>query len=365
MDRKPGFRPTPRNPIPPWQSAQRLGARARGPTLEYLMGMDAGGTKTLCAVADATGRVVGAGLAGCGNFQVSGRRAASRELERSIGRALRDAGIRGEHVAVAFFGISGADRVQDFQTVREMLIPISPARNMFLENDTFIALRAGTSRGYGLGLISGTGTNAIGYNDKGQRLQVGGWGSPHLGDYGSAHDIAAEAFARAQRGKDGRGPPTILYERLVQALGVDDLVDISERDYFDTYAPLDIASFAPMVFDAACDGDAVALGILQKAGYEMSLAALAILRKLFPNEGDIPVVLGGSVFQKGRHNGMIRALEQGIRKEFPRVRFHVLAEEPVTGAILGAADHFFPGGIPEDFKENLARSMKKVTPRGR
>jgi len=321
--------------------------------------MDAGGTKTLCALADTTGRITGLGRSGCGNFQVSGRRTARQELALSIERVLQTTGIRRDQVAVAYYGISGADREKDFRTVRDMLDPINPAMKMYLENDTFIALRAGTETGMGLGLISGTGTNAIGFNDKGERMQVGGWGSPYLGDFGSAHDIAAEAFARAQRGKDGRGKPTLLYDRLTAALAVEDLVDISERDYFDSYEPIDIGSFAPIVFETAQEGDMIALEILQKAGREISLAALSVLRALFQKDQEIPVVLGGSVFQRGSHDAMVRILEEEIRREFPRVQFRVLREEPVSGAVLGAADHYFKGRIPAGFRENLVSCMRE------
>jgi len=330
--------------------------------LEYLLGMDAGGTKTLCALTDINGRVVGVGRAGCGNFQASGRQAAGKQLALSIDRAVEVARIRQDQIAVAFYGISGADREKDFRIVRDLLPPMNPASRMFLENDTFIALRAGAPEGVGLGLISGTGTNAIGFNQKGERMQVGGWGSPYLGDFGSAHDIAAEAIARAQRGRDGRGPPTLLYDTLVAALGVEDLVDISERNYFDSHTPLDVGSLAPLVFETAREGDTVALEILRKAGREISLAALSVLRSLFLPDAEIPVVLGGSVFQRGTHGAMVSALEDAIRKEFPKVEFKILDQEPVLGAILGAADQYFDRAIPSHFKETLCSCMREIRP---
>ena len=176
--------------------------------MKYLLGMDAGGTKTLCALTDTAGTILGLGLSRCGNFQVSGVESARHELKRSIERAVADAGIEPKTIAVAFYGVSGADRQKDFETVSGMLSSVNPADRMFLENDASIALRAGTETAVGLGLISGTGTNAIGFNSRGERRQVGGWGSPYLGDFGSAHDIAACAFAQAQRGNDAAdGPP--------------------------------------------------------------------------------------------------------------------------------------------------------------
>ncbi len=328
--------------------------------MEYLLGMDAGGTKTLSALADTRGRLVGIGRSGCGNFQVSGKVSAQEQIKLSVQRAVQDADIRPDQIATAFYGISGADRSEDFDVVREILTPVNPAARMFLENDTIIALRAGTEDGVGVGLISGTGTNAIGYNKYKERMQVGGWGSPFLGDYGSAHDIAASAFSRAQRGRDGRAAPTLLYDRLVKMLGINQLIDISERDYFESSSPpLDIASFAPVVFETAWEGDPVALDILKNAGKEISLAALAVLRSLFHRDQVIPVVLGGSVFQKGTHHAMVDSLEDEIRKEFHRVQFKLLEEEPVTGALLFSADHHFDTNLPAGFQKTLVSCMRE------
>jgi N-acetylglucosamine kinase-like BadF-type ATPase len=326
--------------------------------VEYLLGMDAGGTKTVSVLVDVTGRIVGFGHAGCGNFQVSGAQRARQELSMSIERAIHASGIPRDRIQIAYYGISGADREKDFQIIHDILTPINPARRMYLENDTAIALRAGTEKGFGLGLISGTGTNAIGFNEKGERMQVGGWGSPYLGDYGSAHDIAASAFAAAQRGHDGRGPPTLLYERISDSLGLASLIDICERDFFDSYNPLDIASFAPLVFETAREGDRVAIQILERAGREVSLAALAVLRALFSKSQEIPVVLGGSVFQKGTHGAMVSIIEREIRNEFPLVKFRILQEEPVCGAVLCAADRYFHEKIPGGFRETVVSSMK-------
>jgi len=125
---------------------------------------------------------------------------------------------------------------------------------------------------------------------------------------------------------------------------------------------LDVASFTPLVFEAAAEGDQVARGILEYTGREISLAALAVLRALFDSSEEIPVVLGGSVFQKAEHPAMVQVVEKEIRREFPHVRFQVLDKDPVIGALLAAADRHF-GSVPTHFPETLLRSYnnKKVS----
>ncbi len=330
--------------------------------MEYLLGLDAGGTKTICVLADTTGHIVGIGRGGCGNFQSAGRKAAQEEIRRAIEEAIRAAQIRPEEIAVAFYGISGADRTKDFATVREMLMPINPSKTMYVENDTIIALRAGTYDGVGVGLISGTGTNAIGINRAGQRKQVGGWGSPYLGDYGSAYDIAATGMWKAQRGYDGRGEKTILYDRFCEILGLEELVDICEWNFFDSYRPFDIATLAPVVFEAAWQGDAVAQGILKKAGRSIGTAALAVLRELFRPEEEVSIVLGGSVFQKGRHPLMISSLQDLVHDHYPSAVFSVLEIDPVVGAVFFACDKWY-GSVQDSIIAQVKESYASLTGR--
>ena len=100
-------------------------------------------------------------------------------------------------------------------------------------------------------------------------------------------------------------------------------------------------------------------GILEKAGREIALSALTILRALFQPHEEIPVVLGGSVFQKGNHPAMVKTLENEIRKQYPHVHFKVLDRDPVIGALLFAADRLF-GSPPPRFSESVINSYNKM-----
>ena len=80
----------------------------------------------------------------------------------------------------------------------------------------------------------------------------------------------------AQRGHDGRGPPTILYEKLTRVLGIERLVDVMDFYFAETYQVMDLARLCPVVFEAADEGDGVAVGILEHAGREAALSATVI-----------------------------------------------------------------------------------------
>ena len=314
--------------------------------MPYVLGLDAGGTKTVCVVADADGVVKGIGRSGSANFQGCGRTFAQRSIAESIERALKMAGAQPSEVAFAYYGISGADRDKDFDIIGSFLSPVNPAREMKLENDTVIALRAGTHDGVGIGLIVGTGMNAVGFNRQGARKRVGGLGR-WLGDFGSAADLVEEGIARAMLGHEGRGDPTCLYEKFRTTIGLERLEDIIELFYFDSDRNVDIESMAPLVFEAANEGDRIALMILQEAGRSLASSTNVLLRSLFQPEEEVNIVLGGSVLQKGENPAIVETLMAEVDAAYRSVVFQVLDVEPVLGAVFFALDQVH-GGVNED-----------------
>ncbi len=304
---------------------------------EYVLGFDGGGTKSICVIAQADGTVVGVGDSGATNFQGVGVGAAGQEVEKAIVQALKQAGISADQVATGAYGVSGADREADFDTVSEYVLPHNPAGHWLLANDTTIALRAGTSDGVGVALICGTGSNCIGFNAEGKQAKVGGLGR-FTGDSGSGEDLVERAIIAAMRAYDGRGPQTMLYDRLCRALGLTDLVDIIAFFYLDDYRPVEIGAFAPLVFECAAAGDRVAQGILKSVGKELTLNTLTACRRLFKKDDVIPVVLGGSILQKSKpavYEEMIRA---GLARRYPNAKVVKLKDDPVLGAVFFALD---------------------------
>ncbi|MFC1889571.1 N-acetylglucosamine kinase, partial [Thermodesulfobacteriota bacterium] len=213
--------------------------------MPYVLGLDAGGTKTACLVASTEGAITGRGESGPANFQSCGRVSARYEMSEAINGAIASAAIDRSEVVAAYYGVAGADRDADFETIREILEPINPATDWEIENDSIVGLRAGTPDGVGIGLVAGTGMNAIGRNDRGGRKRVGGLGR-FSGDFGAAFDLVEYGLFCAMRGHDGRGDPTILYDLFREAFGLDELEDLIEFYYLDDYRAPDLAAFAPV-----------------------------------------------------------------------------------------------------------------------
>jgi N-acetylglucosamine kinase-like BadF-type ATPase len=189
-------------------------------------------------------------------------------------------------------------------------------------------------------IVSGTGTNAHGRAQRGgAAVQLGGLGH-ELGDFGSASDLGREALRLAMRGRDGRGEPTQLYERLCEFLGVSPLEDVMDRWMSGDAQATDVGRLAPLVFEVAATGDRVARQLLEQAGEEFALCASLLIERLFAEHEPVTVVLGGSVLQQGRHADptLVRTVAEKVAAERPGVEVVCLEVEPVVGAVLLAHD---------------------------
>jgi N-acetylglucosamine kinase-like BadF-type ATPase len=306
--------------------------------MSFVLGVDAGGTKTVAVVAGRDGLVRGVGRSGSANFQACGVAGAKSQIKKAVEEAAGQAGVDTSGFNAVCYGVAGADRPKDFDTIRRFVEPLTPCPAFRLENDTIIALRAGTQDGVGIALIAGTGSNAIGRNSRGKKLQVGGLGRL-TGDFGSGEQLAEAAVVAAMMGTDGRGAPTALAGKLKDHLGLERIEDIIERTFYDSQlVHLYLGSLAPLVFEAAAEGDQVALSILREAGQNIARAVRVILEKLFPDEEEVVIVFGGAVFQKGADPTLIETVSKECLEHRPGLKFVRLGVEPVLGAIGFAFD---------------------------
>lgn len=319
------------------------------------LGVDAGGSKTLSIVVDETGVCRGVGLGGTGNFQSTGIEGARAEVKKSVDQALSAAGIQVGDLAGVYCGMAGADRPRDFQIVHDLLAPIFPGVKWSFENDSTIGIWAGTGDGVGVGVICGSGTNVLGFDGKGGRVQVGGMGYL-FGDHAGGSFIGTLGIRAAMRGFEGRDLPTSLYEKLCRHYGVSELLDLVDWQY--EGKSLRLNQVAPIVFEAAAEGDEAARRVLIEVGRELGIAANAAIRRLFGEKCATPVkvIAMGSVFQRATFPLMYDTFVQTMRGEHPGVVPSILHCEPVFGAIFAALRHAGLTATTE-FKERLEETF--------
>lgn len=315
------------------------------------LGVDVGNSKTLSVVVNRQGEIMGTGRAGGGNFQSSGRTRAGENIGLSIGRALAEAGLEKDDVMYSFLGMAGADREQDFAIVRDLLEGIVPGQSFSFDNDAVLGLLAERGEKRGICVVCGSGTNVIGFDGKGNRVQIGGLGFL-FGDYAGGPFITKLAIRRAVRGWEGRGPETVLYERLCESFGVERLIDLLDMLY-EGKTP-DYGARTELVFAAAREGDWVARGIIEDVAGDMVISAGAALDRL-DADGGLPVIALGGAFQKAEPPVLYNVFSKKMREVCPGCSVSLLAEEPVLGAALGA---LLEAGeeITIKVKENLHQS---------
>ncbi|WP_426170012.1 BadF/BadG/BcrA/BcrD ATPase family protein [Microbacterium sp. DWRC1-3] len=123
----------------------------------------------------------------------------------------------------------------------------------------------------GVLLIAGTGAAALGVDADGARL-VDGWG-PELGDFGSGSWLGREALRAVLRADDALGTRTALTAAIAQPVGAPSDIQawLAQREPL----PRRLATLAPLVLDAAADGDAVAGEIVAEGIRLLTATAVA------------------------------------------------------------------------------------------
>jgi N-acetylglucosamine kinase-like BadF-type ATPase len=282
---------------------------------EGVIGLDGGGSKTLAVLADRAGRELGRGTADASNYQVVGVEAASMAIVRAIQDAFERAGIDFQPAAGLCLGLAGVGRPEDRAWVEELVRREHLAENWVIANDGQLLLWAGTPDGWGVGIISGTGSIVYGRAPDGREARAGGWGYI-FGDEGSGYAIGKAALQAVAQAADGRGPQTKLTPQILAYWNLQRPWDLVGQVYRSGLGRVEIAALAGVVSDAAQIGDEVALTIEAQAGRELALQAVAVARQL-EFAGDVPAGLGGGVLA---HN--------------PRLAQRVIAEAAALGISL-------------------------------
>lgn len=251
--------------------------------IDYLIGVDGGGTGTRVRVAHAADGVIFAHGAGGPSGLGLGIERAWSAIHAAIGLAFEGAGIAlpaPQRIAIGL-GLAGVHN----RVWAQAFVAADPGYGqLVLETDAFTTLM-GAHDGQP-GAIVAIGTGSVGealYADDARR-EVGGWGFP-AGDEAGGGWIGLRAVNHAQQAIDGRRPRDAFADAVIHACG-------GSREaiqaWLGTATQTSYAGLAPLVLEHA--DNKVANAILTTAGAE--IAALA--RSLDP-DGGLPLALCGSL----------------------------------------------------------------------
>ena len=293
----------------------------------HVLGIDAGGTKTVCLLADEHGAVISEGRGPGANLHAAGELAVEKVLHEVIEAAVGD---RGVAPAAVCLGIAGVDREDEAQTVRAIMRRLGYRTRAVVVNDALIALVSAAGDAPGVVIIAGTGSIVYGRNALGESARAGGWGHM-IGDEGSGYWIGREALAAVMRAADGRGPQTELTAALLHGLEIADISRLPRIVYDRDQPRMAVAALGPLVQRVSDDGDAVATRILERAAEELVLAARSVTARLEMRGEAFGYHLAGSVFRLVPW--LVAELSRRLAEVAPRSTVQLLEGEPAMGAV--------------------------------
>jgi N-acetylglucosamine kinase-like BadF-type ATPase len=298
------------------------------PGPRYVLGIDAGGTKTVGLLADENGHVVSEARAGGANLATHGELQVEKVLDGVI-----ESVVTREPVVAVCLGIAGVDRPSDEAVIRGILRRLGYRAAVRVVNDAVIALVAGAPERSGVVILAGTGSIAYAEHPSGRTARAGGYGY-FLADQGSAYWLGHEALRAVVRAVDSRGPETQLTALVLAALGVSSVPDVVPIVYEKGLQRTEVARLAELVQQAADSGDGEAGRILDGGAQELILAGRSVARQVGFGDAPYRVVLAGGAFRACP--GLVPRIRAGLG--LPGAQPELLAHEPARGAVTLALD---------------------------
>jgi N-acetylglucosamine kinase-like BadF-type ATPase len=317
--------------------------------MSYVLGIDGGGTKTVCVLMNENQQVLGRGEAGPSNYQTLGIDRTKQSIQQAIDRSILSANIDDRSnfkIEAICLGLAGVGRAKDIEIMQNLVKDLqfpkilsdrSPqfqnrqTSNIIICSDSTIALVGGIGYPIGIAVIAGTGSIVCGQNSQGKTKRVGGWGYL-LGDEGSGCNIALRGLQAALKFHDGRGEFTTLAAKFQKHLCLNSLEELVEIVYRSDWGVKEIAALAPIVDRAAAEGDRIADAIINSAVAELTLAAKTAISALFDRTAEFKIVIIGGVWS-GEANCRDR-FASAIATFAPNAKVILPKNEPAFGAGL-------------------------------
>ncbi len=256
---------------------------------QSLLGIEAGGTRTVALWTTREGRLLGRAEFGPGNLRLLSDAQLS-QLFQSVGTVCP------APVAIGL-GMAGLRDEPDAQRIRSLMGVVWPDVPLRLAHDLETGLRA-DSTGKKIAravVVSGTGSCCFGKALEGRSAKLGGWGHI-LGDKGSGYEIGLRALKAVVYYFDRDGEWSQLGQSILRELLLnrpEDLipwVQIATKDQ--------VAALSRLVFEAASYRDSIARDILEGAASTLAKDAVACLNRITKRNENAEVTLRGSIFSK-------------------------------------------------------------------
>jgi len=267
----------------------------------HVLGIDGGGTKTLLALCDGHGKILGNITLPAFSLDY-GEESVLLMLTGGVTRLLEAAGLSPEpsQLSAVCYGVPGWGESKKTEAIMERVtkacfgdIP------RFLCNDAQVAWAGSFAMAPGINVVAGTGAIAFGMDSRGETARCNGWGALSA-DEGSGYWLAKRMMQIFFKQADGRietqGPLYRLVHEHFQTEDDFEIVEIVEAEYFPHRDKT--ASLQRVLLEAARAGDESAIGLYREAGLELAENIRAIQKKLI-FDGPPNVSYSGGIFKVG------------------------------------------------------------------
>ncbi len=282
---------------------------------EFFLGIDGGGTKTEFLLADKNGCEIKRIILSAANPVDIGIDGCIDLLRRGIYDVC--GGIRKTSVYAGIAGGGVGNNAEKIQKALKSMGFLSAG----VGSDILTAYAAGLGSSDGISVIMGTGS-VVYAKCKGESFRMGGYGYI-FGDPGSGFDIGRDGIIASLKAEEGREKDTVLLKKIKKKYNSD---VFSALPVFYRGGKREVASVAPLVFEAEAEGDSVASEILANSMKNLALIINAAAEKF---NGETRAVLSGSV--AGRFETIKKYLCPFTDE---KINIELSAHTPVEGALM-------------------------------
>lgn len=255
--------------------------------MEYLIGIDAGGTKSELIAYDLDFNPIYFNVGGYGNPSID-LDTAIKNISVLIDKCLRE--LRENKCIFIAAGIAGVG-TGNYKNVVESYINNTYSIDNVILNDAEMTAKAYLSNSDGIVSIAGTGASVYVQKDNLGEV-IGGWGHI-LGDKGSGYHTVIEAFIRITNQIDNNNNFDNLSIELLKAIDAKNASDVKEFIY--NSQKNKIGLLFPKIVELSKVGDKIAIKLLQNAGNHLADSTIIASRK-FGVDSMVVIGLKGGVF---------------------------------------------------------------------
>lgn len=317
----------------------------------YYLGIDGGGTKTAFILINEKGEIKAYNVKKTCHYIQVGFDKFKNILKQGVEEACQEACCSLDDIEYSFLGLPGfGENKDDIPKLENHVKDILESSNFKCGNDVEAGWAGSLACEPGINIVGGTGAIGFGKDHTGNSARASGWGY-YCGDEGSAYWLGKKLISYFSKEADGRLPKTPLYSIVKEEFDLKRDFDLITVVYEELEMKRDkVASIAPLLYKAAQQKDKHAINLYKEAGYEHSLTAKAIMKKLdFSSKGKIIISYSGGVFKAGKY--VLEPFKEYLSDL--DVKFIEPRLLPVTGAALYAIKI-------DDENNNKKRNYSKI-----